>query len=202
MMAELRRERDEAAVTGSCDTPESRTQVGIGRYDEDRVIYRGENYGTGGEEPRTIHIGVDVWVPAGTAVHCVVPGRVHSFAFNDVRLDYGPTLILEHDYKGERFYSLYGHLSKASLERWEVGKSFAVGDVLGWVGPYPENGDWPPHLHLALITNMLGREGNFDGVCRRSEAGKWHILCPNPAPLLGLPESAVRATCVPASPHL
>jgi len=62
-----------------------------------------------------------------------------------------------------------------------------------YVGPYPENGDWPSHLHLALIINMLGLEGNYYGVCKKSEIGRYHVVCPNPAPFMRLPDALVAA---------
>ena len=44
--------------------------VGIGGYLENRVIYRrSAHFGPGAaEEARSLHLGVDVWVPAGTPV--------------------------------------------------------------------------------------------------------------------------------------
>jgi hypothetical protein len=48
------------------------------------------------------------------------------------------------------------------------------------VGPYPENGDWPPHLHFQLITDMQGRWGDFPGVAPPSEREYWAALCPDP----------------------
>ncbi len=92
-------------------------RLGIGRYDEARVLYTTEAFRPKEGEPRTVHLGIDLFVEAGTEIRSPLEGRVHSFAFNDQPLDYGPTILLEHRTEdGDRFYTLYGHLSADSLE--------------------------------------------------------------------------------------
>ena len=161
--------------------------VGVGGYAENRVIYRNSGHFTpSGEEARTLHLGIDFWAEAGTSVFAPVDGIVHSFADNAGYANYGPTIILEHDPEaspaGFPRYSLYGHLSRASLAGLHEGKFIKAGEKLAEIGPYPENGDWPPHLHFQLIHDMLGLHGDFPGVCRLSERERWLKLCPDPNP--------------------
>ncbi|WP_375444302.1 peptidoglycan DD-metalloendopeptidase family protein [uncultured Fibrella sp.] len=164
--------------------------VGVGGYAEDRVIYRNSGHFTPtDEEPRTIHLGVDFWADAGTPVFAPVDGIIHSFADNARYADYGPTIILEHqtaaaDHGGFPRYSLYGHLSRASLADLYEGKVVKAGEKLAELGPYPENGDWPPHLHFQLMHDILGLRGDFPGVCRESERDYWLGLCPDPNPFV------------------
>jgi murein DD-endopeptidase MepM/ murein hydrolase activator NlpD len=158
-------------------------RAAVGGYNEDRVLYRRSEH-FGGAEPRTVHLGVDVWTDAGTPVFAPLDGRVHSFHDNEGFGDYGPTIILEHHLPGGTFFSLYGHLSRASLHSLRVGQAFASGQLLGTIGPYPENGDWPPHPHFQLITDMLGLAGDFPGVVAPSQRGRYLSLCPDPAFLL------------------
>ena len=171
-------------------------RVGIGRYDEARSLYTSEAFQPGpGEafEPRTIHIGIDLFVEAGTGLAAPFAGHVHSFQVNDASLDYGPTIILEHATdEGEKFWTLYGHLSEDSLFRLEHGKSIDHGEVFAAVGSYPKNGNWPPHLHFQIILDLLDREGDFPGVAKPSERMLWLALSPNPRAVLRLPESARR----------
>lgn len=47
-------------------------------------------------EARTLHMGVDVELPAGTPITAPLPGLVHSWARNWAELDYGPAIILQH----------------------------------------------------------------------------------------------------------
>ncbi|GAB4022385.1 peptidoglycan DD-metalloendopeptidase family protein [Spirosoma koreense] len=167
--------------------------VGVGGYNEHRVIYRrSDHFNTSGEPPREIHLGIDLWAEAGTPVFAPLDGIVHSFQDNAQFGDYGPTIILEHtgrmsddsDAASQPRYSLYGHLTRKSLEGLYEGKVLKVGEELGEIGPYPENGDWPPHLHFQLMTDMLGRKGDFPGVCSLADRVRFLKICPNPNRLL------------------
>ncbi|WP_375417808.1 peptidoglycan DD-metalloendopeptidase family protein [uncultured Hymenobacter sp.] len=159
-------------------------RIGIGGYLEDRVIYRRSPGLFGAGEARTLHLGVDVWLPAGTPVMAPLPARVHSRADNAGFGNYGPTVILEHELQGIVFYSLYGHLARNGGVWLRPGQQISQGEAFAAVGPPPENGDWPPHLHFQLITDMQGRQGDFPGVAPLSERAAWAALCPDPNLLL------------------
>jgi murein DD-endopeptidase MepM/ murein hydrolase activator NlpD len=156
--------------------------IGVGGYLENRIIYRrSAHFGPGAaEEARSLHLGVDVWLPAGTPVLAPLAATVHSLADNDNFGDYGPTVILQHELEGTVFYSLYGHLSRREWRNLCAGQHLKQGEAFATVGPYPENGDWPAHLHFQLIADMQNCEGDFPGVARPSEREKWAALCPNP----------------------
>lgn len=154
--------------------------VGVGGYLEDRFIYRRSQHFAAAAESRNLHLGVDVWLEAGTAVFTPLDGIVHSFADNDNFGDYGPTIILQQQLEGVTFYTLYGHLTRASLLGLKEGQVFAKGDKIAEVGPYPENGHWPPHLHFQLMASMEGKKGDFPGVATTAEKAKYQALCPNP----------------------
>ena len=161
---------------------EQNATIGIGGYLENRVIYRrSPHFGPGAvEEARSLHLGVDVWLPAGTPVLAPLPATVHSLADNNNFGDYGPTVILQHTLEGTVFYSLYGHLSRHEWQQLRPDQVFEKGEVFATVGPYPENGDWPPHLHFQLIADMGHHSGDFPGVARPSEQDVWAARCPNP----------------------
>ncbi len=166
--------------------------VGWGGYGEDRVLYRRSAHFQAGEAPRSVHLGTDLWAEAGTSVMAPLDGRIHSFADNANFGDYGPTLILQHqlaftDRFGPRllrFFSLYGHLSRASLRGKKEGIPVKAGEVLGELGPFPENGDWPPHLHFQLIADLQGHHGDYPGVCAPSQREAFLKNCPDPNLLL------------------
>jgi 4-aminobutyrate aminotransferase-like enzyme len=167
--------------------------VGIGRYDEPRLLYASEQFDACGEESperRTIHLGIDLFQPAAGPVFAPFDGTIHSFADNRFPLDYGPALILEHDADGTPFYTLYGHLSRASLEGKREGQAVAAGEKLGEIGEVDENGGWPPHLHFQLITDLLDMRGNYPGVARASQRRVWLSLVPDATALVG--ESTIR----------
>ncbi len=157
--------------------------IAYGGYGEDRLIYwRSPLFNKAGER-RTIHLGLDLWLPAYSPVFAPLEGRIHSFADNNRFLDYGATIILEHELGGILFYSLYGHLSRASLRGLAPGKAIPRGAAFAELGPPEENGGWAPHLHFQLILDMKGRVGDFPGVASRSEAPYFLSLCPGPGPL-------------------
>ena len=161
--------------------------VGVGGYDEHRTIYSRSAHFQQTDEPRCIHLGIDIWAAADTPVFAPLAGRVQSFANNANFGDYGPTIVLEHQLENQTFYSLYGHLSLESLEGLYEGKIIEKGQQIATFGNFPINGDWPPHLHFQLITDMLGMKGDFPGVCTLRERDFFLQLCPNPNLILGIP---------------
>jgi murein DD-endopeptidase MepM/ murein hydrolase activator NlpD len=161
--------------------------VGVGRYAEDRVVYRHRSLFNGAEENRSVHLGIDLFVEPGTMVSTPLRAEVHSFANNQSPGDYGPTIILRHETEGIPFFTLYGHLSLQSLEGQHSGRRFAAGEVIGRVGESQENGGWPPHLHFQVITDMGEWRGDFPGVAAPSQLKKYLELCPDPNLVLGIP---------------
>ncbi|WP_417845423.1 peptidoglycan DD-metalloendopeptidase family protein [Thalassospira povalilytica] len=165
--------------------------VGIGRYREDRVCYQSEQFKKDGEA-RSQHLGIDLFAAAYTPVFAPLDGVVHSFADNNLHLDYGPTIILQHEpADGVRFYTLYGHLSRPSLEGLYKGKEIRAGELFCRFGDFPINGDWIPHLHFQIIFDMLGREGDYFGAAKPSEWDIWTSICPDPNLMLQMPENVV-----------
>lgn len=155
-----------------------------GGYGENRALYQRSRLFDHEEEPRTLHLGIDLWLPAGCAVHAVIGGRVHSLADNARFGDYGPTVILQHEIGGERFYTLYGHLARRSLQDLHAGRVLRTGEAFGWLGEPEENVGWPPHLHFQIMRDLGGRRGDYPGVCRSSERAQWLAACPDPNLLL------------------
>ncbi len=156
-----------------------------GGYLENRDVYQRSPLFAGTGTPRSVHLGVDVWTRAGTQVYLPLGGRIHSFRDNSTFGDYGPTIVVEHLLESERFFTLYGHLNRSSIEGLSQGMAVQAGNVLCQVGDAPENGDWPPHLHFQVITDMRGQEGDFPGVSRLAELPVYRKLCIDPAPFFG-----------------
>jgi murein DD-endopeptidase MepM/ murein hydrolase activator NlpD len=161
--------------------------VGIGRYDEDRVLYRHSPLFNGTAERRSVHLGIDLFVVEGTEVMAPLPATVHSAADNAGLGNYGPTVILRHELDGVEFHTLYGHLSQRSTEGLERGDRLAAGDRVGEVGDPQENGSWPPHLHFQIIADTLHDEIDYPGVAAPSERSRYLELCPNPNLILRIP---------------
>lgn len=152
-------------------------------YLEMRSFYNTSAYereANGIKEFRNIHLGTDFWVDAGTPVYACWPGEVVISHDNDYHKDYGPTLVIKHVYPEIEFYTLYGHLSRSSLDISRQGKSIKAGTLLGYIGTENENGRWLPHLHFQLITDLQGATENYNGVAFPSELNRWKQLCPDP----------------------
>jgi len=163
----------------------------IGGYNELRTVYsRSALFSSSADnnketvrqmqEPRRLHLGIDIWGEKGTPVFAPVGGMVHSFAFNAGYGDYGATLILLHQLDGIPFYTLYGHLSMGDIHSLNEGQYISRGDEIAHFGEEHENGHWPPHLHFQVIINMELNNGDYPGVCRFSEREKYLTNCPDP----------------------
>lgn len=152
-------------------------------YLEPRPVYTSSTYdkeGNNGPESRTVHLGIDFWLPAGTTVHALFDAEIFT-AINDVGYkEYGGLIILKHQENGLTFYTLHGHLSTDSLTKFKVGDLVKKGDCIGHLGHSDENGDWSPHLHFQIMLTMLDYKIDFPGVCYPNQISLWKDLCPDP----------------------
>jgi murein DD-endopeptidase MepM/ murein hydrolase activator NlpD len=160
-------------------------EICYGGYLERRSIYE-DSPGFHSAENRNIHLGIDIWLPAGSPIFAPIEGKIHSFADNQAYKDYGPTLILLHEGPISSFHVLFGHLSRGDLQDWEQDKVVKAGELIGHVGHRAENGGWPPHLHLQIILDMEGMLGDYPGVCAEGNLDHFRQNCPDPSWLLGL----------------
>ncbi len=160
--------------------------VAYGGYLEPRMLYRDFGHFEGSGNPvRNIHLGVDFWAPAGTAVLCPFEGKVHSWSHRAIPGDYGPVILLQHEVAGKPLFSLYGHLSAESLHGLEPGRHFEAGVRLGSLGLPEENGGYEPHLHFQLIRDTGTWQGDYPGVCAKEDLAYFRENCPDPLPFLG-----------------
>ncbi|MEN0056655.1 MAG: peptidoglycan DD-metalloendopeptidase family protein [Mucilaginibacter sp.] len=159
-------------------------RYGIGGYMEHRTIYAMSPHFDTDDEPRRLHLGVDIWGDAGTPIYAPLKGIVHSFQDNNNLGDYGPTIILQHNLDSLTLYSLYGHLSRTSLQGLTVGMSVHKNQQIAALGNNQENGQWPPHLHFQLMFDMEGKHGDYPGVCKYSEMEKYRANIPDPGLVL------------------
>ena len=101
----------------------------------DRRTYRYPD----GSESRSIHSGVDLAAPVGTAV---CSGGSGTVVFSGNRIITGKTVVVEH---GPGVYSLYYHLEDAFVE---AGEAVYAGQVIGTVGM--TGLATGPHLHWEI----------------------------------------------------
>lgn len=170
---------------------DAKADVGVGRYDEARLLYTSSLFGNESkpiDERRTIHLGIDLFAPPGEKIHAPLNGVVHALAVNAAPLDYGPVAILRHATgEDDEFFTLYGHLARATFDSLKVGQHITRGQHFANIGDVHENGGWPPHLHFQIVLDLLDLDHNFPGVARASQRGVWTSLSPDPNLLLGIP---------------
>jgi 4-aminobutyrate aminotransferase-like enzyme/Ser/Thr protein kinase RdoA (MazF antagonist) len=163
---------------------------GVGRYDEPRLVYTSPLFGASNnptDERRTVHLGMDSFVEPGTRLRAPLDGVVFLTANNAAPLDYGPLVILRHETDdGEKFFTLYGHLTKETLVRLKPGQRVARGEEFARVGTADENGGWTPHVHFQIILDLLDLGADFPGVAYASQRTVWTSLSPDPNLLLGI----------------
>jgi len=165
-------------------------KFGIGFYSEVRPIYLADMFAIDHHQRRTVHLGVDIFAPPETAIYAPMAGQIHSLADYTETQDYGPVLIIKHEPSDDLcFYTLYGHLSPESLDRWAVGERVDSGALLASIGDYPRNGNWTPHLHFQIVVDLLDFGDNFPGVCAPKLRALWTSLSPDPNHILRLPYS-------------
>lgn len=160
-------------------------KVAFGGYQEIRNLYkRSTVFNSEDSDERNIHIGLDLWIKAGTSVLAALDGTIHSFQNNTALGDYGPTIILEHQYDEIKFYTLYGHLSLDSLNDKQIGTKVKKGATIATLGSPPINGDYAPHLHFQIIIDIESKTGDYPGVCNEKKLSFYSQNCPNPNLLL------------------
>ncbi len=159
--------------------------VAYGGYNEERNLYKSSTiFSSTTSDARSIHLGIDFWVKAGTSVRSPLSGKIHSFKNNTTKGDYGPTIILEHTIDDEAFYTLYGHLSATSLNELYIGKEIKKGEQIACLGVPEENVNYAPHLHFQIIKDLQGKIGDYPGVCTKKERAIYLENCPDPNLLL------------------
>ena len=171
----------------------SGARLGIGRYGEPRPFYLGSLFGEGtpNGRRRTQHLGIDLFAPAGTEVRAPLPGQVISVSTNSGRLDYGGAVVLRHQSADESFGVLYAHLDPSSIAGLGEGAEIPAGTTFAALGAPPDNGDWPPHLHVQLMPSELEPATETPaGVADPDQFEALSSHYPDPSPLLNLPPQA------------
>ena len=167
---------------------ESGARVAYGGYLENRSLYTGyAHFGETGQKARTIHLGLDLWAPEGTAVCAPKAGRVHSWGYHRSAGDYGPVILLEHERASGPVFTLYGHLSPQDLHGLRKGQPVRTGEIIGHLGGESVNGGYWPHLHFQVIHDLQGCSGDYPGVTDADNCAFFERNCPDPALFLGLP---------------
>ena len=154
-----------------------------GGYLEPRPLYVTDAYkteGNNGSVFRSVHLGVDFWLPTHTPVHALFDGEVEVAINCAGDKDYGGLIILKHNIDKYSFYTLYGHQSVDSVTNLKKGDIIKKGQKISELGAPEENGNWETHLHFQIMLDMLGNEKDFPGVTYPHQVDVWKSICPDP----------------------
>ena len=130
------------------------SKIIAGGYLEPRALYTSTAYdtvGNSGRESRSIHLGIDYWLPEYTPVHAIIDGEVVIAINDEGDKEYGGLVVLKHKVNNFYFYTLYGHNTVESAIKHNVGDTILKGEKIVELANYPENGNWVPHLHFQVM---------------------------------------------------
>lgn len=181
---------------------ETEATYAIGLYAEDRDCYRTDAFKSReGSGWRSTHLGFDVFIDVDTPIFAPLDGEVVSVVNNAEYQNYGPTVILKHQAgdTGSHFFTLYGHLSLATLDLLTSGQQVKAGDPIGYIGDASVNVGWAPHLHFQIILDLLGETGDFYGVGEPNRMDVWGDICPDPNLIIDFHPAAFETDATSAS---
>lgn len=143
------------------------SKVLYGGYLEKRNLYANSAL-FNSKSIRNIHLGLDLWAAAGTKIKAPLDAVLYAAHYNEGVGNYGGTIILKHQFNEITFFSLYGHLSKDSLNL-NVGQSIKKNEFFCRLGNALENGNYVPHLHFQWIINLEVNAKDYPGVCSENQ---------------------------------
>ena len=158
----------------------------IGRYDEVRLLQARANPAG---PPPALHLGLDLFVPAGTHVYAPFDGTVFALTSEGAPVANSPAVLLRHESAaGHTFCTRFGGLSVAAVAALRPGQPVRRGEPFAAVGPRRSGDPLPPHLHLQLIADDLDLGAAFPSFVSASGRDFWRQLSPDPNLILGLPK--------------
>ena len=122
--------RRPSCSTSRSGVPELPDGLSIGRYGEERPIYRGPQYKDPEGRSRTVHLGCDLFLPAGANVRSPFAGVIEERAVRAMPTTTAACCCVRHD----GFWTLHGHLDPDSIAHWNAGDPVAAGEVIAQMG--------------------------------------------------------------------
>ena len=163
--------------------------LGIGPFGEKRTVYQGDMFVSRFREKtrRVMHLGLDLFMPAGTALHTPIDAIVRSVEIEPDPLGYGCLISLEHHpANGPAFVSLWGHMAHEAMDRLTPGQALEAGALVGHMGAPDENGGWAPHLHLQICADRRLSAADILGVGEEAYLDVWAELFPDAGDFAGV----------------
>ena len=180
---------DEAQAIWEAHCREHGIALGIGPWGEARTVYSGEMFVSKliTETRRTRHLGLDLFMAAGTRLYTPIAATVASVEIERDPLGYGCLIALRHEPEGcPPFTTLWGHLAHEALGRIKAGDRLEAGALVGEMGAPGENGGWAPHLHLQISTDTSLSATAILGVGEERYLDVWAELFPDANAFAGI----------------
>ncbi|MCL2771313.1 MAG: peptidoglycan DD-metalloendopeptidase family protein [Firmicutes bacterium] len=158
-----------------------KTKKALWSISGDREL-RGTLYRENGHAPmeeNAVHIGLDVIVPAGTAVYAPFDSEVVDTLNDRTQGGYGFMSVLKCT---EDVYLLFGHLAGEGLA--PLGTKLKAGDQFAKVGELRENGNWFEHVHLQVLTKKAYEARLYGALMHPDSIEHADELFPSPMPLI------------------
>ncbi|WP_176073432.1 aminotransferase class III-fold pyridoxal phosphate-dependent enzyme [Brucella intermedia] len=171
----------------------NRIELGIGPWGERRTVYTDEAFRSRfvEGERRVHHLGLDLFMPAGTPVYTPLAAIVKSVEIETAPLGYGGLIALEHEPEDcPPFITLWGHMAHEAMSRLKPGQKLAAGELVGYMGDMHENGGWTPHLHFQISTDTGLTAAEILGVGENAFLDVWADIFPDAAALADIPAEA------------
>ncbi|RVA19488.1 hypothetical protein EN935_34640, partial [Mesorhizobium sp. M7D.F.Ca.US.004.03.1.1] len=181
---------DKASAWWDAYCAEHGIALGIGPWGEARTVYTSDIFHSRFVEGarRANHLGLDLFMPAGTRLYTPLAAIVRSVEIEEDPLGYGCLVALEHAPPGcPPFITLWGHMAHEAGRRLKVGEHLQAGALVGEMGSATENGGWAPHLHFQISTDTSLAAGDILGVGEERYLPVWQELFPDAADLAGIP---------------
>ncbi|QND57026.1 aminotransferase class III-fold pyridoxal phosphate-dependent enzyme [Mesorhizobium huakuii] len=169
--------------------------LGIGPWGEARTVYTSDIFQSRFVEGarRANHLGLDLFMPAGTRLYTPLAATVRSVEIEGDPLGYGCLVALEHRPQGcPPFVTLWGHMAHEAGRRLKAGDYLEAGALVGEMGTPVENGGWAPHLHFQISTDTSLAARDILGVGEERYLAVWKELFPDAADLAGIPPETFR----------
>jgi len=147
-----------------------RENRGLGMYKHNHAII---------SEGRTVHIGLDINVPAGTILYAPFDCEVIQSEYEEGTGNYGWMCVLKCFINDAVYYFMFGHLAKEILA--PVGTKLKAGEIFAKVGEFRENGQYWYHTHLQILTQQGYDQGwAHKATCTVEQLAIIDKLCPSP----------------------
>ncbi|AMS43827.1 aminotransferase class III-fold pyridoxal phosphate-dependent enzyme [Aminobacter aminovorans] len=190
-------EPDKATAWWDAWCAEHGVELGIGPWGEARTVYTSDIFWSRFVEGarRVHHLGLDLFLPAGTKVYTPLAATVKSVEIEEDPLGYGCLIALEHTPEGcPPFGTLWGHMAHEAMARLKPGETLEAGALVGEMGAPTENGGWAPHLHFQISTDPELAARDILGVGEARYLDVWAELFPDAATLAGIPPETFHQT--------